>query len=90
MEDAYPYKKFMRKEDRQAYLEFLKGLLKDQPYVELAYMTGVLPITKYTAGSELNMFREYDFMNDSIYEDFFGFDEAEVQELCKTHKGVSY
>ena len=88
--DSIFYKRFMREEDKQIYLEFLKGLLKDQPYVELAYMTGVLPITKYTAGSELNIFREYNFMNDSNYEDFFGFDETEVQELCKTHTNVSY
>nr|WP_269477505.1 hypothetical protein [Hominibacterium faecale] len=27
------------------------------PYVELAYMTGLLPIAKYSSGSELNMFR---------------------------------
>lgn len=43
---------------KRSYLLFLKCLLKDQPYVEFAYMTGVLPIAKYSSGSELNMFVE--------------------------------
>ena len=64
--DSIFYKDFMQEKDKKAYLEFLKGLLKDQPYVELAYMTGVLPIAKYSGGSELNMFKEYNFMNDRI------------------------
>lgn len=88
--DAIFYKKFMTQGDKDSYLGFLKGLLKDQPYVELAYMTGVLPITKYSSGSELNMFREYNFMNDRTYEEYFGLNEAEVKALCKEHTGVSY
>ncbi len=42
---------------------------------ELAFMTGVLPIAKYTAGSEFNMFDECSFLNDHEYEDFYGFEE---------------
>ena len=45
--DSIFYKDFMQEKDKKAYLEFLKGLFKTQPYVELAYMTGVLPIAKY-------------------------------------------
>ena len=56
----------------------VKMHLKDQPYVDLAYMTGVLPIAKYSSGSELNMFDEYNFMNDSRYDIYFGFSEEEV------------
>ena len=34
-------------EDMQKqYLDFLRNLLKDQPYVALAYMTGILPVKK--------------------------------------------
>ncbi len=88
--DSIFYKKFMSPQDKDAFLEFLKGLLKDQPYVELAYMTGVLPIVKYSSGSELNMFREYSFMNDQIYEKYFGLTEAEVRRLCETHQKVSF
>ncbi len=29
------------------YLDFLQNLLKDQPYVAMAYMTGILPVKKY-------------------------------------------
>ncbi|MBQ6886513.1 MAG: AAA family ATPase [Lachnospiraceae bacterium] len=88
--DSVFYKRFMSEDDKFSYLGFLKSLLKDQPYVELAYMTGVLPIAKYSSGSELNMFREYNFMNDHTFDLFFGINEDEVRELCKKHKSVSY
>ena len=45
--------------DKTAYTKFLSNLLKDKAYVEMAYMTGILPIAKYSSGSELNMFFEY-------------------------------
>lgn len=41
------------------YLDFQRDLLKGQPYVALAYMTGILPIKKYGQHSALNMFKEY-------------------------------
>ncbi|MCM1099174.1 MAG: AAA family ATPase, partial [Ruminococcus flavefaciens] len=44
---------------QKQYLDFLRNLLKDQPYVALAYMTGILPVKKYGQHSALNMFREY-------------------------------
>ena len=88
--DSVFYRKFMTPKDKDDYLFFLKGLLKDQPYVDLAYMTGVLPIVKYSSGSELNMFREYNFMNDHTYEDYFGLNEDEVRELCKRYPNISY
>ena len=88
--DSIFYKKFMLQEDKDAYLEFLKNLLKDQPYVELAYMTGVLPVEKYSSGSGLNMFREYHFMNDYVYGEFFGILEDEARRLCKEYQTVSY
>ena len=88
--DSIFYKEFMTKADKNDYLGFLKNLLKDQPYVELAYMTGVLPVAKYSSGSELNMFDEYSFMNDNIYDKYFGFSESEVRNLCEVHSSVSY
>lgn len=39
------HRDFISKEDRQDYISFLSNLLKDKPYVSLAYMTGILPIT---------------------------------------------
>ena len=88
--DSVFYKDFMTTPDKVQHLSFLKGLLKDQPYVELAYMTGVLPIAKYSSGSELNMFDEYNFMNDYIYDEYFGFQEHEVRQLCQEHSSLSY
>lgn len=43
---------------QKQYLDFLRNLLKDQPYVALAYMTGILPVKKYGQHSALNMFWE--------------------------------
>lgn len=60
--DAAFYFPYMTESDRAAHLHFLKLLLKGQSYVEFAYMTGVLPIAKYSSGSELNMFAEYDMV----------------------------
>ncbi len=44
---------------QRQYLDFLRDLLKDQPYVALAYVTGILPVKKYGQHSALNMFLEY-------------------------------
>lgn len=88
--DSIFYKDFMTDKDKRMFLDFLKGLLKDQPYIDLVYMTGVLPIAKYSSGSELNMFREYNFMNDNIYDDYFGFNEEEVKILCQKYPKPSY
>ena len=89
--DTIFYRDFVTDADRNAYLSFFKNLLKDRPYVELAYMTGVLPVAKYSSGSELNMFREYNFMNDRVYDAYFGFSEDEVRTLCdRKNAAVSY
>ncbi len=76
-------------EDRENFLQFLKDLLKDKPYVELAYMTGVLPIAKYSSGSALNMFKEYNMLNDVKYVSYFGFNQKEVEFLCKKQNKIS-
>ncbi|MCD8119465.1 MAG: ATP-binding protein [Lachnospiraceae bacterium] len=70
---------------QKQYLDYLRFLLKDQSYVSLAYMTGILPIKKYGEHSALNMFYEYSMMNASPIEEFTGFTEEEVQELCKEY-----
>lgn len=75
------HKDFVDVEGKKAYIEFLSNLLKDQPYVLVAYMTGILPIAKYSSGSELNMFYEYTMATEAKYGDFFGFTEEEVDGL---------
>jgi hypothetical protein len=71
-------------EDMQKqYLDFLRNLLKDQPYVALAYMTGILPVKKYGQHSALNMFWEYSMTDQSFFEEYTGFTDKEVQGLCE-------
>lgn len=84
--DALFHMPFISTEDQKAYLLFLKNLLKDQVYVEFAYMTGVLPIAKYSSGSELNMFQEYDMATSIKYSEYFGFLESEVGKLFKIYQ----
>ena len=40
---------FVTEQDKRDYLLFLRNLLKDRPYVLLAYITGILPIAKYSS-----------------------------------------
>lgn len=68
---------------QKQYLDFLRNLLKDQPYVALAYMTGILPVKKYGLHSALNMFWEYSMTNQYIFEEYTGFTEDEVKALCE-------
>lgn len=88
--DSIFYKDFMTTKDKENYLRFLEGLLKGQPYVELAYMTGVLPIAKYSSGSALNMFDEYSFLTDDLFDNYFGFTESEVSELCEHYSQPTF
>lgn len=55
---------------QKAFLEFLRNLLKDRPYMALVYMTGVLTLKKYSTGSALNMFWEYTMLKDPFYEEY--------------------
>ncbi len=79
------HRSFVTFEDQAAYIDFLGNLLKDQPYVELAYMTGILPIAKYSSGSELNMFFEYTMASREKYSDYFGFTEEETDVLYQRY-----
>ena len=67
---------------QKQYLDFLRDLLKDQPYVALAYVTGILPVKKYGQHSALNMFWEYSMTDQSMLEEYTGFTENEVKALC--------
>lgn len=70
---------------QKQYLDFLRNLLKDQPYVALAYMTGILPIKKYGEHSALNMFTEYSMTDPKALEEYTGFTAAEVKRLCERY-----
>ncbi|MEY8429771.1 AAA family ATPase [Lachnospiraceae bacterium 48-42] len=79
--DAVFHMEFVTESDKRAYLLFLKLLLKDRIYAELVYMTGVLPIAKYSDGSELNMFLEYNMATAKRFSGYFGFSSSEVDAL---------
>ena len=78
----------IHKNDTEAqtqYLDFLRNLLKDQSYVGLAYMTGILPIKKYGEHSALNIFTEVSMTDPREYAEFTGFTEEEVKVLCEKY-----
>jgi hypothetical protein len=77
--------RFATEAEKKDYLTFLNVLLKDKPYVSLAYMTGILPISKYSSGSELNMFLEYTMITEKRFNDYFGFTESEVDMLYERY-----
>lgn len=92
MVDEWEYifhRDFVSDSDKKEYIVFLSNLLKDQPYVELAYMTGILPIAKYSSGSELNMFLEYTMASEEKLCEYFGFTEAEVDNLYEKYLEVT-
>lgn len=71
---------------QRKYLDFLRVWLKDQDYVALAYMTGILPIKKYGTHSALNMFTEYSMTDPGELAPFFSFTEREVKVLCEKYE----
>lgn len=79
------HRNFVTDANKREFISFLSNLLKDKPYVLLAYMTGILPITKYSSGSELNMFLEYTMAAQARFGDYFGFTETEVDDLYERY-----
>ena len=51
----------------------------------LSYMTGILPIAKYSSGSELNMFAEFTMVNSPMFGTYFGFTDDEVDDLYERY-----
>lgn len=83
------HKDFITEENKKQYIQFLSNLLKDRPYVQMTYMTGILPIAKYSDGSELNMFDEYDMACKEKYSEYFGFLDEEVDQLYNIYKKIT-
>ena len=77
------HRDFINEIDKEKYVAFLSNLLKDRPYVVLSYMTGILPIAKYSSGSELNMFAEFTMVNSPMFGEYFGFTDDEVDDLYR-------
>ena len=79
------HRDFINEIDKEKYVAFLSNLLKDRPYVVLSYMTGILPIAKYSSGSELNMFAEFTMVNSPMFGEYFGFIDDEVDDLYRRY-----
>jgi len=86
----YIFNNNLFEESQDKFLEFLRNLLKDESYVELCYITGVLPIKRYSSGSALNMFDEFTFLKDRKFGEYFGFTEDEVLSLCEQNKYMDF
>ena len=70
------------------YIRFLRSMFKGiEPtkYIQLAYLTGILPIKKERTQSALNNFREYSMLNAGPLASYIGFTENEVKELCRVY-----
>lgn len=80
--DCVMWERQETEELQRHYLDFLRNLLKDQTYVALAYMTGILPIKKYGSHFAPNMFFEYAMTDQKKLEEYTGFTEDEVKEPC--------
>lgn len=83
------HRDFVTSKDKEAYIDFFSNLLKDQPYVEFVYMTGILPIAKYSSGSELNMFYEYTMAAEERFSEYFGFTDAEVDRIFEKYQRMT-
>lgn len=86
--DFIYHQEFVSESDKADFTKFLSNLLKDNAYVEMAYMTGILPISKYSSGSELNMFFEFSMATTTAYSEYFGFTDTEVDDLYQRYLKV--
>ena len=82
------HQSFATDADKTAFARFLNALLKDKAYVEMAYITGVLPIAKFSSGSELNMFFEFTMVTMEQFSEYFGFTDEEVDVLFQKYSKV--
>lgn len=70
---------------QEEYLNFLRGMFKGtEPtkYIQLAYLTGILPIKKEKTQSALNNFNEYTMLSAGKLSPYIGFTEEEVKALA--------
>ena len=73
---------------QEEYINFLQGMFKGiEPtkYIQLAYLTGILPIKKEKTQSALNNFDEFTMLSASNLAPYIGFTEEEVKNLSKEY-----
>ena len=74
---------------QEAYIDLLRGLFKDagsKKFLELAYITGILPIKKYGTESALNNFDEFSMIQSEPLSQYVGFTAEEVLMLCNQYE----
>ena len=64
---------------------FFSAALKDNPYVKLSVMTGILRVAKESIFSGLNNVRVYSVL-DKRFSSYFGFTSAEVQTMAEYYE----
>ena len=70
---------------QEEYINFMRGMFKgSEPtkYIELAFLTGILPIKKLKTQSALNNFDEYTMLYAGRLSPYIGFTEDEVRDIC--------
>lgn len=73
---------------QEDYINFLRGMFKGvEPtkYIQLAYITGILPIKKEKTQSALNNFDEFTMLSAGAFASYIGFTDDEVKALCKNY-----
>lgn len=73
---------------QEEYISFLRGMFKGtEPtkYIQLAYLTGILPIKKEKTQSAVNNLNEFTMLQADELASYIGFTEDEVKELCETY-----
>lgn len=73
---------------QEDYINFLRGMFKGvEPtkYIQLAYITGILPIKKEKTQSALNNFDEFTMLRAGAFASYIGFTDDEVKALCKNY-----
>ncbi|MCC8103764.1 MAG: ATP-binding protein [Clostridiales bacterium] len=79
------HKDYFTEADRGRFTSFLGGMTKGMAYVEMTYLTGVLPIKKYSASDTMNHFDEYNMASSDMYGAYFGFTGEEVDGLYQRY-----
>lgn len=95
--DSVFFKSFMQDRDKQEYLDFLKSMFIGQSYVDLVYMTGVVPFVNNFQHCEINtlheiqrVFNHYTIMHDHVFDEYFGILEDEVKGICRKQSKLHY
>jgi hypothetical protein len=83
--DAIFREEKLNNELQNQYVNFLRGMFKSgqsAAFIELAYLTGILPIKRYNSESALNNFEEFTMTRPGCLAEYIGFTEDEVRALC--------